>query len=315
MNKRTLQREALIVALQRKEAEAQAAKQTIDLLVSSVRSLEASMSRLVGVSHQQQHLQQLGGGGDGAWGDVVAGAGDAVGAVPPPLFVRVDEDVSAKSKSYEDGFSCVFLKPQHPPPPTPSIIHILKSNPPHAHTRTCTEGLSEIDRLLHRLGFGGVLAAELATAEIEPTHTHTRTHTAGGGAAAAAAVPPAEARVEAREQQEEGGAAAAARNASGRLGVPSPPPTTKPGGATTAGRRTAAGGYPSQGSCPSSSADSGRDRRQQQQRHSGSSHQQQQQRKRGRCVLSEVGVWLTDVARFHEEKFAEGLEQAMRWFM
>ncbi len=81
-NKTQLQ--ALSARLQGKEAELAAAQQAIDLLVSSVRSLEASMSRLVGDTDNWE--QGLEGG---------------AAAAPPSLFVRVedDHDVSAKSES------------------------------------------------------------------------------------------------------------------------------------------------------------------------------------------------------------------------
>lgn len=79
------QYQALSARLQEKDAELASAQQTIGLLVSSVRSLEASMSRLVG---QGPH------GGSGS-GDVDLGGA----TVPPPLFVRVEDDVSAKSES------------------------------------------------------------------------------------------------------------------------------------------------------------------------------------------------------------------------
>lgn len=89
------QLQALSARLHGKEAELAAAQQTIDLLVSSVRSLEASMSRLVGGTNgngkQQRRLSPHHGGNDGGGGN---------GGGTKSLSVRVEEEgvVSAKSE-------------------------------------------------------------------------------------------------------------------------------------------------------------------------------------------------------------------------
>lgn len=144
-----------------------------------------------------------------------------------------------------------------------------------------------------------MLASELAEAEAKE---------GGQRASATPAVPPSQHDVE----EEEAAVAASApgaqqqtrahRNSSKRGEVPSPPPSTKPAaaGARGGGAAPGASSYPFYSTCPSLSNND----------HSGRRHRRQAH-KRG-CGL---GAWLEGVARYHEEKFIEGWERALRWFL